>query len=128
MTCRVVRLVERDHLVLLHISGHLQQVHVSMIEELIAQERDCRETPERRYVRQERAKLLRKAIRRLDPVLRSILELQQVQEYSIQEIGDSLGISSAAAKSRLLRARVRLRTLLQNKDLKSYQSRGTRSG
>jgi DNA-directed RNA polymerase specialized sigma24 family protein len=64
----------------------------------------------------------------VDPVLRSILELQQVQEYSIQEIGDSLGISSAAAKSRLLRARVRLRTLLQNKDLKSYQSRGTRSG
>ena len=40
MTCRVVRLVERDHLVLLHISGHLQQVHVSVIEELIAQETD----------------------------------------------------------------------------------------
>ena len=40
MTCRVVRLVERDHLVLLHISGHLQQVHVSMIEDLIAQETD----------------------------------------------------------------------------------------
>jgi hypothetical protein len=38
MTCRVVRLVERDHLVLLHISGHHQQVHVSMIEELIVQE------------------------------------------------------------------------------------------
>jgi RNA polymerase sigma factor (sigma-70 family) len=128
MTCRVVRLVERDHLVLLHISGHLQQVHVSMIEELIAQELDCRQTPERRYVRHERAELLRKAIRRLDPVLRSVLELQQVQEYSIQKIGDSLDISSAAAKARLLRARERLRTLLQNKDLKSYQSRGTRSG
>ena len=40
MTCRVVRLVERDHLVLLHISGHLQQIHVSMLEELIAQETD----------------------------------------------------------------------------------------
>jgi hypothetical protein len=40
MTCRVVRLVERDHLVLLQISGHLQQAHVSMIEELIAQETD----------------------------------------------------------------------------------------
>jgi anti-anti-sigma regulatory factor len=40
MTCRVVRLVERDHLVVLHISGHLQQVHVSILEELIAQERD----------------------------------------------------------------------------------------
>jgi hypothetical protein len=42
MTCSVVRLVERDHhhLVLLQISGHLQQAHVSMIEELIAQETD----------------------------------------------------------------------------------------
>jgi hypothetical protein len=31
---------QRDHLVLLQISGHLQQAHVSMIEELIAQETD----------------------------------------------------------------------------------------
>ena len=38
MTCKVVRLVERDQLVLLHVSGHLQEVHVSMIEELIAKE------------------------------------------------------------------------------------------
>jgi RNA polymerase sigma-70 factor, ECF subfamily len=89
---------------------------------------DCRETPERRYVRHERVELLRKAIRRLHPVLRSALELQQAQECSIQEIGDSLGISSAAAKSRLVRARVCLRTLLQNTNLQSYQSGGTRSG
>ena len=40
MTCKVVRLVERAQLVLLHISGHLQEVHVSMIEELIAKETD----------------------------------------------------------------------------------------
>ena len=38
MTCKVVRLVERDQLVLLHVSGHLQEVHVSMIEGLIAKE------------------------------------------------------------------------------------------
>ena len=40
MTCKVVRLVERDHLVLFHISGHLQGEHVSMIEELTARETD----------------------------------------------------------------------------------------
>ena len=40
MTCKVVRIVEHDQLVLLHISGHLQEVHVSMIEELIAKEID----------------------------------------------------------------------------------------
>jgi hypothetical protein len=38
MTCKVVRLVERDQLVSLHISGHLQEVHVSIIEKLIAKE------------------------------------------------------------------------------------------
>jgi RNA polymerase sigma factor (sigma-70 family) len=76
--------------------------------------RDCRESPERSYVRLERSELLRKAIRRLPPVLRSVLELQQAREYSIQEIGDSLGISLAATKSRLMRAKLHLRTLLQN--------------
>jgi RNA polymerase sigma-70 factor, ECF subfamily len=89
--------------------------------------RDCRESAERSCVRHERAELLRKAICRLNPTLRSALELQHAQECSIQEIGDSLGISSAAAKSRLLRARAGLRTLLQNKILNSHQSSGTRT-
>jgi anti-anti-sigma regulatory factor len=40
MTCKLVRLVERGRLVLLHISGHLQEEHLSMIEEFIAQETD----------------------------------------------------------------------------------------
>jgi deoxyxylulose-5-phosphate synthase len=40
MTCKVVRLVERDHLVVLRISGPIQEAHVSLIEELIAKETD----------------------------------------------------------------------------------------
>ena len=88
---------------------------------------DCRETPERRYVRHERAELLRGAIRRLPPALRTAVELQQAQEYSVQELADSLGISLAAAKSRLLRARLSMRTLLHHKNLRSYQSEATRS-
>ena len=40
MTCKVVRLIERDQLVILHISGHLQEVHVGMIEGLLAKETD----------------------------------------------------------------------------------------
>ena len=88
---------------------------------------DLREDPERRYVRNERAELLRGAIRRLPPVLRTAVELQQAQEYSVQELADSLGISLAAAKSRLLRARLSMRTLLHHKNLRSYQSEATRS-
>ena len=40
MTCKVVRLIDRDHLVLLHISGHLQEEHIEMIDELLAKETD----------------------------------------------------------------------------------------
>ena len=40
MTCKVVRLIDHDRLVLLHISGHLQEVHIEMIEGLLAKEKD----------------------------------------------------------------------------------------
>jgi RNA polymerase sigma-70 factor (ECF subfamily) len=88
---------------------------------------DLREDPERCYSRREREDLLRRAIRRLRPNLRTALELQQAQEYSIQQIADSLGITSAAAKSRLLRARLSLRARLRNDSLRSYQSENARS-
>jgi RNA polymerase sigma-70 factor (ECF subfamily) len=89
--------------------------------------RDLREDPERRYARHERAELLRGAIRRLPPALRTAVELQQAQEYSVQELADSLGISLAAAKSRLLRARLSMRTFFHHNNLRSYRSEGTRS-
>jgi RNA polymerase sigma-70 factor, ECF subfamily len=89
--------------------------------------RDLREDPERSYSRREREELLRRAIRRLRPNLRTALELQQAQEYSTQEIADSLDISSAAVKSRLLRARLSLRARLRNDSLRSYQSENARS-
>jgi RNA polymerase sigma-70 factor (ECF subfamily) len=88
---------------------------------------DLREDPERRYARHERAELLKGAIRRLPPALRTAVELQQAQEYSVQELADSLGISLAAAKSRLLRARLSMRTLLHDNNPRSYQSGGERS-
>jgi RNA polymerase sigma-70 factor (ECF subfamily) len=88
---------------------------------------DLREDPERRYARHERAELLRGAIRRLPPALRTAVELQQAQEYSVQELADSLGISLAATKSRLMRARLSMRTLLHANNLKSNQSEGERS-
>jgi hypothetical protein len=40
MTCKVVRLIDRDRFVLLHVSGHLQQVHIEMLDELVAKETD----------------------------------------------------------------------------------------
>jgi RNA polymerase sigma-70 factor (ECF subfamily) len=87
---------------------------------------DVREDPEHRYARHERAELVRGAIRRLRPALRTVVELQQAQEYSVQELADSLGISLAATKSRLLRARLSMRTLLHHNNLRSCQSEGER--
>ena len=67
---------------------------------------DLREDPECRYAQHERAEMLKDVICRLPPALRTAVELQQAQQYSLQELADSLGISLAAAKSRLLRARL----------------------
>lgn len=89
--------------------------------------RDLREDPERCYSRHERADLLKRAIRRLHPNLRTALELQQEQERSVREIADSLGISSAAVKARLFRARLSLRASLNQNNLRSCQSERKRS-
>jgi len=40
MTCKVVRLIDRDRLVQIFISGHLQEVHINMINDLLTQETD----------------------------------------------------------------------------------------
>ena len=40
MTCKVVRLMDSDRLVLLRISGHLQEVYIEVIDELLAKETD----------------------------------------------------------------------------------------
>ena len=40
MICKVVRLIDRDRLVVLHISGHIQEVHINMIDNLLKKETD----------------------------------------------------------------------------------------
>ena len=38
MTCKVVRLIDRNRLVQLFIGGHLQEVHINMIDDLLTKE------------------------------------------------------------------------------------------
>jgi RNA polymerase sigma-70 factor (ECF subfamily) len=67
------------------------------------------------YARHERGERLRRAIHRLQPTLRSVVEIHQSNDRSVREIADLAGISVAATKSRLLRARKILRkTLVAN--------------
>jgi len=80
---------------------------------------DDAETPEARYARCEREALLAGAIQRLPGIFREILELQESNEYSTMQIAGELGISLAAAKSRLMRARKKLRRFSTQRGLKS---------
>ncbi|WP_158942963.1 RNA polymerase sigma factor [Granulicella sp. S190] len=70
---------------------------------------DRRANTEEHYARTEREHHLKRAIHRLRPALRSIVEIQQKHDSSIKEIAEIAGISVAATKSRLLRARTVLR-------------------
>ncbi len=75
--------------------------------------RDTRQGPDYELGRSEVAAVLQKEIRGIPPLLRSAYLLRDVQELPMQDVAERLGISVAAAKSRLLRARTELRTRLE---------------
>jgi len=74
---------------------------------------DTRETPEQQVGKAEVARVLDAEIRRIPPLLRHVFLLRDVQQLPMPEVAQRLGISVAAAKSRLLRARIELRSRLQ---------------
>ena len=63
--------------------------------------------------RSERARHLQRAIQRLRPALRQVVDIQQSQDLSIKEIAATTGLSVAATKSRMMRARTALRRKLR---------------
>jgi len=65
--------------------------------------------PEQTYVARERQRALHKAVSRLRPRVRAVVELGQLQEFSMKETAKVLNISVAAAKGRLFHARAALR-------------------
>jgi len=70
---------------------------------------DKRVTPEAKLQNEELAEVMQREIRRLPPLLRSVLVMRDVNERSTVEVAEALGISTAAVKSRLSRARSELR-------------------
>ncbi len=71
--------------------------------------RDFRRSAEQDLGREEVAKVLHEEIRRTPPLLRHVFLLRDVEHRPMPEVAEKLGISVAAAKSRLLRARLELR-------------------
>jgi RNA polymerase sigma factor (sigma-70 family) len=68
---------------------------------------------EAHYLKQERAIRLRRAIGRLRPILRNVVEIQQLHDGSLKETAQIANLSLAATKSRLLRARQALRRTIR---------------
>ena len=71
--------------------------------------------PEEEFLSDESQDLLNRAVQRLPERLRIVFILRDLQGLSIQEAGEALGLSETAVKTRLLRARLRLR-----EDLSAY--------
>ncbi|MGA8169165.1 MAG: sigma-70 family RNA polymerase sigma factor [Candidatus Acidiferrales bacterium] len=69
-------------------------------------------SPEERYSQEELAGILSQVIGELDPSFRTVFQLRDIEELSTEETADALGISVPAVKSRLLRARLKLRDKL----------------
>lgn len=93
--------------------------HVSIDEPVSAEENikldlpDLLASPEQALGREELGRVLHTEIRRIPPLLRQVFILRDVEERPMEEISQILGISVAAAKSRLLRARLELRNRMR---------------
>lgn len=86
---------------------------VETADDLLPREiKDWGPTPEQRYGQTELSEILSGVISQLDPAYRIVFLLRDVEELSTEETAQMLGLSVAAVKSRLLRARLKLRQKL----------------
>lgn len=75
---------------------------------------DCGPSPEQHYSRRQMQAILATTIHKLSPRDRMIFQLREVEGLSTQETAQALALSVSAVKSRLQRARLRLRKFLNS--------------
>lgn len=93
---------------------HMNAVRIDSLDELPDEQeyvtpallRDWREIPSQILERMEVRGMLQKAIASLPPIYREVLLLRDVEEFTICESAEALGITEASVKVRLHRARV----------------------
>lgn len=73
---------------------------------------DWAPNPEQLFQASELRSILTKGLQRLNPVFRAVFVLRDIEGFSIADIAEIVGASSPAVKSRLFRARTRLRQFL----------------
>jgi len=69
-------------------------------------------SPEERFDQTELHEILNKVIAELEPPFRIVFQLRDIEELSTEETAEALNLSVPAVKSRLLRARLKLRQKL----------------
>lgn len=70
--------------------------------------------PEQRYSQEELHTTLETTIAQLSPSVRRVFQLREVEGFSTEETAQALSLSPSAVKSRLCRARLQLRKLLNH--------------
>jgi len=85
--------------------------------------RTANQDPEKQFMAQERKFALQEALSSLRPVAKRIVEINQLQGYSLEETAEKIGMSTAATKARLFHARVSLRKSPKLKVLRKRQER-----
>jgi RNA polymerase sigma-70 factor (ECF subfamily) len=73
---------------------------------------DWADNPEEQYAKREMSQILDETIAKLEPNFRTVFVLRDLENLSTEETAQILGLSVPAVKSRLLRARLKARELL----------------
>jgi RNA polymerase sigma-70 factor (ECF subfamily) len=125
----LLRIIENQCLMLLRRKSRVRFVHLDDVDPEhdahIVQIRSNEADPEYDFRKREILAVMKVEIRRTPPLLRQMLLLRELNELPMQELADKLGISVAAAKTRLLRARGELRKRMQRHyDRADRRSRG----
>src|SRR5438046_6531471 len=89
---------------------YMDDLHISDEDSATIEFRDSSMTPEEELGKTEVAVVMKKEISRIPPLLREVFVLRELRELPMEAVAAKLGISLAAAKSRLLRARLELRS------------------
>jgi len=73
--------------------------------------------PEEKLIRQQKAILLHRVVRRLKPRYRTLVELRYFREYSYEEIAKELELPLGTVKAQLFRAREMLFKMIENTEM-----------
>ena len=81
--------------------------------------------PEDSLVLSERRRVVHEAVRELRPSIRHAVQLMQLEEHSVSEAAERMGISVAAAKGRMFHARAALRKSIRLRRIRRAGNPGT---